>query len=290
MALPAGVQTCSVTFGGDLDLAGNPVPVTLTVTPTHDLVWKATGQRLIAATISSTAAGTSTGSVPLPVVDQAGFADGFGHDFTFWAYLLTADYGGGRDVVTKTFQPLTGQATADFDAIPAGTVTPGVTAPTIGVTSFNGATGAVTYSGGGSGGTVTDNGNGTFTTGTVTAYTKTGADTVLASAVDTVATFAGSGTAVTLANWYGMADVTLTANCTITLPAIVAGASFTVWLRQDATGGRTVTWVGGSGAAVRWPGAAAPTLTATANGIDVISFAAVRTGSWYGFVGGLDMR
>lgn len=98
---------------------------------------------------------------------------------------------------------------------------------------------------------------------------------------------AASGAAVTLpdVSTATMHRVTLTANTTITLPTPGAGKSFTVELVQDATGGRTVAWATPSGA-VRWPGGTAPTITATANAIDVITFACIGGNNWYGFVAG----
>ena len=62
--------------------------------------------------------------------------------------------------------------------------------------------------------------------------------------------------------------LTLTGNCTFTFPTLVAGKSFTLLLKQDATGGRTVTWP----ATVKWPAATAPTITATANRTDKYTF------------------
>jgi hypothetical protein len=61
---------------------------------------------------------------------------------------------------------------------------------------------------------------------------------------------------------------TLDANCTLTFPTAAAGRSFTLVLKQDATGSRTVTWPG----TVQWPAGAAPTLTTTANKRDVLTF------------------
>jgi len=49
--------------------------------------------------------------------------------------------------------------------------------------------------------------------------------------------------------------LTLTGNCTYTFPTPVAGKSFILVQKQDATGSRTVTWP----ASVDWPGATAPT-------------------------------
>ena len=73
--------------------------------------------------------------------------------------------------------------------------------------------------------------------------------------------------------------LTLTGNCTYTFPSAVAGKSFMLVQKQDATGSRTATWP----AAVKWPSGTAPTLTATANKSDVFGFTCDGT-SWYGRV------
>jgi hypothetical protein len=78
-------------------------------------------------------------------------------------------------------------------------------------------------------------------------------------------------------------DITLTANCTITMPAANSGASFNVILRQDATGSRTVTW-----GSVKWPGGVVPTLSTAAGAIDVLTFLC-SNGQWFGFVAGIAM-
>lgn len=108
-----------------------------------------------------------------------------------------------------------------------------------------------------------------------------------AAAIETVNTVSASGAAVTLLDVPAatMHRVTLTANTTITLPFPGAGKSFTVELVQDATGGRTVAWATPSGA-IRWPGGTAPTITATANAIDVVSFICIGGTNWYGFIAG----
>lgn len=66
--------------------------------------------------------------------------------------------------------------------------------------------------------------------------------------------------------------VTLTENITsITIsnpPASGKWAAISIEFQQDATGGRTV---GGWPASVKWPAGAAPTITAAANVVDVIS-------------------
>lgn len=146
MALPVGVETCTITFGSDVDFAGGPVSVSIVATPTHDLVWKTTGQRVLAFPISANAAEGVPGSISLPVVDQDGFADGEGNDFTMWAYTLKVTYtgAGGKETVTKAVQPLSGQSSLDFDLLPTGQITSGVSATIPAVLSVNGDTGNVT--------------------------------------------------------------------------------------------------------------------------------------------------
>lgn len=89
-------------------------------------------------------------------------------------------------------------------------------------------------------------------------------------------------------------------NQTATLTANVTDINFvnynpdssytsTVTLRviQDGTGGRTVTWP----ASIIWAGGTAPTVTSTANAIDVYGFTTYDAGStWYGFTLGQDMQ
>lgn len=88
---------------------------------------------------------------------------------------------------------------------------------------------------------------------------------------------ANTGTAITvnLANGT-VQNLTLTGNATITMPTAVAGKSFIIMLRQDATGSRSVTW-----STVVWPGGTAPTITGTANKMDMYSFFSDGT-NWYG--------
>lgn len=82
---------------------------------------------------------------------------------------------------------------------------------------------------------------------------------------------ANTGTAYTISLSAGTVQLlTLTGNCTFTFPPPTAGFSFTLLLRQDGTGSRTVTWAG----TVRWPGGTAPTITATANRTDKYVFTA----------------
>ena len=104
----------------------------------------------------------------------------------------------------------------------------------------------------------------TLTNPTVTNYTET-------------ANTANSSTAITLSLENGTVQIiTLTGSATITMPTAVAGKSFTLLLKQDATGSRTVTW-----ATVAWPSGTAPTITSTASKMDKYVFISDGT-YWYG--------
>ena len=76
------------------------------------------------------------------------------------------------------------------------------------------------------------------------------------------------------------ATLTASTACAITMPAATAGKSFILILTQAATNMTTCSF-GVSGPAVKWPGGTAPTITATASAVDIISFVANGT-SWFG--------
>lgn len=99
--------------------------------------------------------------------------------------------------------------------------------------------------------------------------------------IESVNTVTASGSAVTLPDvtTATMHDVTLTANCTFTFPAVGAGKSFSMRLAQDATGSRTVTWPG----TVKWAGGTAPTLSTAASAVDALAFVCIDGSHWYGF-------
>lgn len=85
-------------------------------------------------------------------------------------------------------------------------------------------------------------------------------------------------------------EVTLTGNITtVTVtnpPASGRAGSFTLIVHQDATGGRTISWA----SLFKFAGGTDPTLTATANAIDILTFVTTDAGtSWYGFTAGLNM-
>ena len=117
--------------------------------------------------------------------------------------------------------------------------------------------------------------------------TSTGTGSVMLNLNPTITNYvetpytANSSTAITLALTNGTVQIiTLTGNATITMPTAVSGKSFTLLLKQDATGSRTVTW-----STVSWPGGTAPTITSTASKLDKYVFISDGT-SWFGSTAG----
>jgi hypothetical protein len=96
--------------------------------------------------------------------------------------------------------------------------------------------------------------------------------------LESVVAIGNSGTTQTLSLTNGtFQTVTLTGNCTFTMPTATAGKSFILMLVQDSTGGRTATFT-----SVKWPAGTAPTITTTAStGFDIIAFFSNGT-NWYG--------
>jgi hypothetical protein len=118
----------------------------------------------------------------------------------------------------------------------------------------------------------------TTLTGSETLTNKTLTNPTVTNYVETPFT-ANSSTAITLALTNGTVQIiTLTGNATITMPTATSGKSFIMFLKQDATGSRTVTW-----STVKWAGGTAPTITSTASRQDILSFFADGT-NWYGAV------
>lgn len=72
-------------------------------------------------------------------------------------------------------------------------------------------------------------------------------------------------------------NLTLTGNTTFTYTNAPSGrmVSFTIAVKQDATGGRTITWPSGT----KWPGGVAPPATTSANAIDIWSVMTYDGGS-----------
>ena len=114
------------------------------------------------------------------------------------------------------------------------------------------------------GGTTTSVGNLTVTNTTVTNYTES------------VVAIGNSSTAQTLSLTNGTVQtVTMTGNCTFTMPTATAGKSFILIVNTGA-GSFTGTFT-----SVKWPSNTAPTLTTTASRWDIFTFVSDGT-NWYG--------
>ena len=134
--------------------------------------------------------------------------------------------------------------------------------------------------------TLTGTTNVTFpTTGTLAtlagteAFTnKTLTNPTVTNYIETLYAIGNSSTAVTIALTNGTVQtVTMTGNCTFTMPTATAGKSFILICTQDATGSRTAVFT-----SVKFPSGTAPTLTTTATtGVDILTFVANGT-SWFG--------
>lgn len=107
--------------------------------------------------------------------------------------------------------------------------------------------------------------SGTVGNVTVNAYTE---------AVTTGYVNTGSAYTINIANTT-IITANLSATCTFTMPANTAGKSFVLFLKTGA-GTNTATFTG-----VKWVSNTAPTITATANRMDILSFFADGT-NWYG--------
>jgi hypothetical protein len=147
----------------------------------------------------------------------------------------------------------------------------GTNATSASITAFNNITG---YTASGATGTTSTNlvfsTTPTLTNPTVTNYTES---VVAIGTVTTSSTISlTSGTVQT-------ATLTASTACTFTMPTATAGKSFILLLKQAAaTGNGTATFTG-----VKWGTAGAPTITATAGKMDILSFIADGT-NWYGSI------
>ena len=167
--------------------------------------------------------------------------------------------------------PITGAVTGNVTGDVTGNVTGDVTGAVTGAASAN-----LLLAGGTMAGVIDHNDLG-VTKPLLKDYSET--INVIASSTATTAIDVSLGNVV---------DMTLDNSPTLTFtnPAPTGtGGSFTLMLRQDASGSRTVTWPG----SVRWAAATAPTLTTTSSRVDIITFVTMDEGTkWYGFVAAQD--
>ena len=107
----------------------------------------------------------------------------------------------------------------------------------------------------------------TLTTPVITGFTET---------VVVIGTVGASHTFVITTGTVQTATLTGSTPCTFTMPTATAGKSFILKLTQSAANMTTATFTG-----VKFSGGTAPTITATASAVDLISFIADGT-SWFG--------
>ena len=144
----------------------------------------------------------------------------------------------------------------------------GTNATTASITSFNNITG---YTASGATGTTSTNlvfsTSPTLTTPTISGYLES--PVALGTVTGTATIAITAGTIIT-------ATLTASTPCTFTMPTATAGKSFVLQLTNSATGMTTATFTG-----VKWPGGTAPTITATASAVDILSFVCIGS-TWYG--------
>jgi hypothetical protein len=114
--------------------------------------------------------------------------------------------------------------------------------------------------------------------GSETLTNKTLTNPTVTDYIETVVVIGNSGASQTLSLTNGTVQtVTMTDNCTFTMPTATAGKSFILICTQDATGSRAAVFT-----SVKFPNGTAPTLTTTATtGVDILTFVANGT-SWFG--------
>ena len=129
-------------------------------------------------------------------------------------------------------------------------------------------------------GTVTDAGYNTSTHTLVSNNLSSSGNFSVAGYTETpvaLGTVSSSATIAISAGTVITATLTASTACTFTMPTATAGKSFILLLKQAAsTGNGTATFTG-----VKWASSGAPTITATAGKMDILTFVSDGT-NWYG--------
>jgi len=121
--------------------------------------------------------------------------------------------------------------------------------------------------------------NGTTTAVTIDTAKSLNLSGAYTEAVVAIGTVTTTNTLSLASGTVQTATLTASTACTFTMPTVTAGKSFMLFLKQAAsTGNGTATFTN-----VKWGTAGAPTITATAGKMDILTFAADGT-NWYGSI------
>lgn len=245
-----------VTTSGTITLAGTLATANGgtggTATPTAGTIPYGTGTALAYSAVGTAGQVLTSGGAGAPTWTTV----------TGTGTVTSVDVSGGTTGLTYSGGPITGSGTITM----AGTLA--VANGGTGITSFG--TGVATALGqnvSGSGSIVLGT-SPTVNNPTVTNYVES---VVAIGTVTTTNTLSlTSGTVQT-------ATLTASTACTFTMPTATAGKSFVLLLKQAAaTGNGTATFT-----SVKWSSGGAPTITATAGKMDILTFVADGT-NWYG--------
>jgi len=277
------------TAGQVLTSGGAGVPTWTTVTGTGTVT--SVAQSFTGGLISVSGSPiTAAGTLALTVAGTSGGVPYFGSSST-WASSRGANckrimVGGGAGAAPSTVTTGTGVVTAlgvntgsagafvvnggALGTPTSGTLTNATGLPIAGITGLGTGVGTALAAAVTGSGSIVLGTSPTVNNPTVTNYVES------VVAIGTVTT---SNTIALTNGTVQTATLTASTACTFTMPTNVAGKSFVLLLKQAAaTGNGTATFTG-----VKWGTAGAPTITATAGKMDILTFIADGT-NWYGSI------
>jgi len=135
---------------------------------------------------------------------------------------------------------------------------------------------------------ITNSGNVGIATSSPAATLDVNGTTSTNASYEGLSAYVNTGSAYTVPDTsVNIRQLTLTSNTTITLPVFTSVTpkvyTLTLFLQQDATGLRTVTFAGNGSDTIQWDGGLAPTISTTANYKTILQFTKPSTETiWYG--------